>query len=546
MVSGQLARQPHRRAMMMQGVATIAALASAQTAAADPLARVEAYATANDHVLRARMARREADWRVGALVYQIIVDRFAPSANLDAKKHHYAAPRRLRPWSENPSRGSPVPGAGVWSHELDFWGGDLASLESKLDYVEDLGVDVVYLNPIHKAFTNHKYDAQDYLAISPEYGAREDVRRLADTLHKRKMRLVLDGVFNHLGRTAPIFLEAKDNPQSPYRDWFYFGSQWTQGYRAWADVANLPDLNWENPAVRRYFYEGEDSVVRAYLRDGVDGWRLDVAYDLGFNNLRALTEAAHQARAGSLVVGEIWNYPAEWLNAIDATLNTPMRQAIIEFCNGKLSPRLMGDFLERLVNESDYERLLMCWLMLDNHDTPRLPHLIEQQQVRRLAQTLQFTLPGAVNLYYGSELGMLGADDPMNRAPMRWEIANDSNPEYAWTKQLIALRQSSRALRAGECLRLDSDSLLAFARFTENAEDYTLIVANPGPRPVTELIATRDSKLMNWDKLKDRIGGSEHTMFSGFARVTAPARSCMVLQPPSQAGKMYNPYKRVL
>ncbi len=252
------------------------------------------------------LAAREADWRNGAIIYQVIVDRFAPAGNLEAKRRLYPPPRKLRKWSEKPQQGTFLPDVQVWSHEIDFWGGDLQSLRGKLDYIQDLGVGVLYLNPIHQAYTNHKYDAQDYFEVSPEYGTRRDVRELADDLHQRGMKLVLDGVFNHMGRTSPWFQEALKDPNSPYREWFYIGDEYKMGYRGWVDIANLPELRMESPAVQARIFGDDDSVVQGFLRDGVDGWRLDVAPELGFNILGKLTEAAHHAKADSVVVGENW------------------------------------------------------------------------------------------------------------------------------------------------------------------------------------------------------------------------------------------------
>jgi cyclomaltodextrinase / maltogenic alpha-amylase / neopullulanase len=135
-------------------------------------------------------------------VYQVLVDRFAPSANLDAKRSLYPAPKVLRTWSEVPKKGTYREDVRVWSHEIDFWGGDLQSTRSKLDYVQGLGADVLYLNPINLAYTNHKYDALDYQKVSPEFGSRDDMKALAVDVHKRGMKLVLDGVFNHMGRNS--------------------------------------------------------------------------------------------------------------------------------------------------------------------------------------------------------------------------------------------------------------------------------------------------------------------------------------------------------
>ena len=249
------------------------------------------------------LAHRAADWRNGALVYQVLVDRFAPPENIEAKRHLYASPRKLRKWNESPQRGTFLSEHDVWSHEVDFWGGDLNSLRGQLDHVQDLGADVLYLNPIHQALTNHKYDAQDYFAVSPEYGTRADLKTLADDLHRRGMKLVLDGVFNHVGRSSAWFQEAMKDADSPKRSWFDIAPTYKLGYRAWANVANLPELRLENPAVQARVFRDPDSVVQGYLRDGVDGWRLDVASDIGFAILADLTRAAHEARPGSLVIG---------------------------------------------------------------------------------------------------------------------------------------------------------------------------------------------------------------------------------------------------
>jgi len=225
---------------------------------------------------------REQDWRNGALVYQVLVDRFAPAADLQAKSHLYAPPKILRQWDETPKVGVYLEDAGVWSHEIDFWGGDLDSLRSKLSYINELGMDVLYLNPIHSGFTNHKYDSLNFETVSLEFGDRKDVSKLADDLHKRDMRLVLDGVFNHMGRNSEKFKHAMNNPRSKYRNWFYFGDQYPGGARVWAQAKNLPELNLENKEVKQHIYAGRSSVVQQYLKQGIDGWRLDVAFDIGY------------------------------------------------------------------------------------------------------------------------------------------------------------------------------------------------------------------------------------------------------------------------
>lgn len=493
-----------------------------------------------------KFARREADWRNGSIVYQIIVDRFVPPENLEAKRRLYPAPKRLRDWSETPTRGVFLPEVHVWSHEIDFWGGDLRSAASRLDYLADLGIDVLYLNPIHAAFTNHKYDATDYLQVSPEYGTFDDLRELTEKTHRAGMKLVLDGVFNHAGRQSSLFQEAAASPDSPRRDWFYFSDAYSQGVRLWANARSLPELNYENPAVKDFIFARPDSVVRTYLRSGIDGWRLDTAFELGFQVLHELTQAAHEEKPGSLVVGEIWSYPQDWFPALDAVMNFTLREIILNSLQEKISPRAANEMIDRMIADAGIEPILKSWVLLDNHDVARLTNTLPDPADRALAQVLQFTLPGSPNLYYGSELGMEGGTDPANRAPMRWDLAHAGNPVYCWVKKLIELRKKHRALRIGDFRKLVSGNLIAFERFTEKVDETILVIANPAGEPVEETILAPDSKLMNGSKLVDLLsGGTASKVWSGLIHVRLEPKSALVLKPETEAVDGYTPYKRI-
>ena len=506
------------------------------------------YGNRFDLELAGRYEAREADWRMGAVVYQVLVDRFAPSADLAAKQHLYPAPKTLRAWGELPTKGQYLDSHKLWSHEIDFWGGDLASTRSRLDHVQALGADVLYLNPICLAYTNHKYDALDYLQISPEYGTRADVQALAADVHARGMKLVLDGVFNHMGRNAPIFRSAEAEPASVYRNWFVFGPQFAGGARAWWRAENLPELNLENPEVREHLFNGHDSVVRSYLRDGVDGWRLDVAFDIGFVYLEELTRAAHAEKPGSLVVGEIANYPKEWFPSVDAVMHFALRHLILRLVNGEMDTVTFARMLERMVTECGIENMLRSWIYLDNHDTPRLATTVPDERARRLAQVLQFTLPGSPNLYYGSELDMPGGDDPEMRAPMRWDLVSDDNAALAWTKNLIAMRQHHRALRVGDFRPISSHRLLAFERHTDQVAETVLVVANPGDEAVTETLMVANSKLMDSTEMVNLLAqhpGAPIRLWASLLQVTVPARTALVLQPQVAPPGGYTNYKRV-
>jgi len=506
------------------------------------------YANRFDIELQGVFETREKDWRNGAVVYQVLVDRFAPSANLAAKRHLYPSPKTLHAWDETPAKGSYLPEQKLWSHEIAFWGGDLASTAAKLGHVQDLGADVLYLNPICLAYTNHKYDALDYLQVSPEYGTRADVKALADEVHGRGMKLVLDGVFNHMGRNSALFQQAAADVNSPYRDWFVFGEQFAGGARAWWRAENLPELNLENPQVREHIYAAQDSVVRSYLRDGVDGWRLDVAFDIGFVFLDQLTRAAHQEKAGSLVVGEIANYPKEWFPSVDAVMHFALRQLTLRLANGLLDAPTYGHMLTRMIEEAGIENMLKSWIYLDNHDTPRLATTVPDERARHLAQVLQFTLPGSPNLYYGSELDMPGGDDPEMRAPMRWDLATPDNAALQWTQRLIRLHREHRALRMGNYRPISSGRLLAFERYTDRAADTVLVIANPSDAQITETLMVANSKLMDSTRMIDLLdpaNAEELRLGATLLQVTLPPRSVRVLKPETAPPGGYSNYKRV-
>lgn len=511
------------------------------------IAAAEHHASTHDLLLKGVFEEREQDWRNGAVVYQVMVDRFAPPANLEAKRALYPAPKSLHRWSEPTRRGKYLDAMHVWSHELEFWGGDLPGVTSKLGYLQELGVDVLYLNPIHVAYTNHKYDALDYMAISPEFGTKADMAELVSQTHAKGMKVVLDGVFNHMGRNSEVFKQAQSNPNSPYRDWFFFGGQYPGGARGWYQATNLPELQLESQAVRDHIYAKPDSVVQTWLREGVDGWRLDVAPELGPKYLGELTQAAHRAKPGSLVVGEIATFPKEWFPAVDAVMNFTLRDIVLSTIKGEIAPGTAAVMIERTVNEAGIEPTLKSWLMLDNHDNDRLSHVLPRVADQRLAQVFQFTLPGAPNLYYGTELGMSGGEDPANRSPMRWDWVTDNNPALRWTKQLIALRKQHRALRVGNFRLVTADRLLAFERYTDRVKDTVIVFTNPSRKAITERVLIANSKLMNGSSLVDLINPQAPPIrvLASMATLTVPAGGFRVVAPDVRATGGYSVFKRI-
>ena len=249
------------------------------------------------------------------------------------------------------------------------------------------------------------------------------------------------------------------------------------------------------------------------------------------------------------MVGEIVNYPDQWLRAMDGVMNFTLRTIVLGLAQGDISPQTAARMTERLVQDAGVEPMLKSWTVIDNHDIPRIATQLPDQRQRRFVQALQFTLPGSPNVYYGSEVGMTGGGDPENRNPMRWDWVRQDHPEMVWMKRLIALHQGHRALRVGDYRRIETERLFAFERHTDRALDTRLVIANPGSAPVTEKIMVTNAGLMDDTPLVDLLGSDPHapvtTMGPGLITVTVPAQSVMVLQPVERELGGYSRYKRV-
>ena len=190
-------------------------------------------------------------------------------------------------------------------------------------------------------------------------------------------------------------------------------------------------------------------------------------------------------------------------------MNFALREIVLEMANHRIAPPHALRMIDRLIGEADYEHMLKSWIFLENHDTARLATTVPDPAARRLAQVLQFTLPGAPNLYYGCEVGMAGGDDPEMRAPMRWDLVTEDNPTLAWTRQLIDLHQSHRALRVGQFRALTTDRLIGFERHTDRIADSVFVLANPSAESVTEWVQLPNSKLMNPFWMLDLLGDAD-------------------------------------
>lgn len=498
---------------------------------------------AKDH---AKFSQREKDWRNGGIVYQIFVDRFAPSDHLSKKKHLYTHPRTLQDWSTLPQRGVKDPVSTYWTHELAFWGGDLPSVTSNITYLQSLGVNTIYLNPIFEAYSNHKYDTYHYDKISQEYGTMDDLKLLIQTLKKANMHLILDGVFNHMAIASPQFIQAKSSTNEEDKDWFVFGKKFPTGVRLWHNAPSLPELNLKNPKVREYLFNGDHSIVKRYIALGIDGWRLDTAIELGYDYLFELTTAAHQANPHSVVIGELNNYPQGWAPAMDGTMLLPLRDLIIQTIKGNISAKVFSSSVEKMIAETGIDTFLKSWVLLENHDTARIVNDLPSFADYQLAKTLQFTLPGTINLYMGEEIGTPGGDDPLNRAPMNWSIVKKGNQFSQVHKQLIQLRNQHRSLRIGDIKFLMSDQLITYIRTTERYDETVVVVVNPNDKPIQEMILISDPLLKSHNKFTNLITGEVvSTSYGILLPINIPAKSSYILKPDLSPIQGYSPYKNI-
>lgn len=422
------------------------------------------------------------DWLVGGVMYQIFPDRFCRS---DTPKEGVPQDRVLhKRWGEPP----------VWQPNEqglvlnnDYFGGDLRGIEQRLDYLAALGVTCLYLNPVFEAHSNHRYDTADYEKIDPLLGSEEDFRSLARSAAQVGIRILLDGVFSHTGADSRYFNKrcrypgegAYNSPSSPYYPWYHF-TRWPQEYAGWWGFDTLPEVDEQNPSFEA-FINGQDGVVRQWLRRGASGWRLDVADELPDGFLEELRRAAKAEKPDSLVLGEVWEdastkqsygHRRRYLlgRQLDSVMNYPFRAAILTFLTGGNAADFIHGIYEILEHyPPQVTRLLMNHI--GTHDTERALTLLagepangrgrqwqaEQQlspgararglRLLRLAAALQYCLPGVPCIYYGDEAGMEGYRDPFNRGCYPW--GGEDRELLRWYRKLGQFRKAASALREG-------------------------------------------------------------------------------------------------
>ncbi|MFT8871148.1 MAG: glycoside hydrolase family 13 protein [Sporolactobacillus sp.] len=454
-------------------------------------------------------------WYLNGIIYHIFVDRFcngnrferinAPKANTFIYATKNDTPYYVRDESGRIAR---------W----DFYGGNLKGIICKLADLHRFGVTILYLSPIFKASSNHRYDTADYLAIDPMLGDLATFKKLVKKAKKLGMRILLDGVFNHVGADSVYFNRfghygtggACQDLKSPYYSWFTF-HDYPGSYDCWWNVDDLPTVNKAHPDYRRYIFGGDQSVIAYWTRLGVGGWRLDVADELPDDfiaGIRAAVDGHDQEHDGKVVIGEVWEDASNKLaygkrhhylegDMLHGVMNYPLRTLIIQLVNRQTSAEKTARQLLTLKANYPPDAFAAAMNNIGTHDTERILTVLGGSRTKlSLAVQLLFFFPGVPCIYYGDEAGLLGGKDPDNRRFYPWQSVDQTI--YACYREAIDQRRQDDDLRSGDFLPFSLGPIFACLRY-RSVTKWTLLIVNPGPQEQT----------LNWDMLADETGAGE-------------------------------------
>jgi cyclomaltodextrinase / maltogenic alpha-amylase / neopullulanase len=479
------------------------------------------------------MAIQTPEWVRHAVFYQVFPDRFATSSKV-------AKPSNLEPWLSKPTL-------------YGFKGGDLLGLAEKLDYLKDLGINAIYLNPIFKSTANHRYHTHDYFTVDPILGGDEAFDTLLKRAHKKEIRIVIDGVFNHASRGFYQFNHALENGAcSPYLDWFHIHGfplhayEGTPKYDAWWNIPHLPKFNTKTRAVREFLW----NVAEHWVHRGIDGWRLDVPAEIDddefWREFRCRVKAINPE---IYIVGEIWHEAQRWLGGdqFDAVMNYVFTKAAIGFfTQGKFDHHLTdtagygppqkldapGFAYSINVMLSHYDKAVndVQLNLLDSHDTARFLSIAKSDvNAMRLAILCMMTIPGAPCLYYGTEIGMVGGLDPDSRRSFNWDEATWDTDLREQVQSYIRLRKKYRSLRDGDFRVLFAEGMtVAYAR--AHGDDRAIVALNAGDKAADITIHT-SGHVPDGIKFRSALGHRNLAVATNgvFSSIHVPPRSGVVL-----------------
>ena len=481
-------------------------------------------------------------WMRDGVMYQIMVDRFCHGEGTDALMHAKDGQNIIlhEDWNEMPFLNIAENGDNFAN---DFFGGNLEGVRQKLPYLKQLGVSVLYFNPIFCARTNHKYDTSDYRRVDPMFGDEQALARLCKEAEALGMRVMLDGVFSHVGDDSLYFnrrgtygehVGAYRDPDSPYYKWFTF-RHWPDDYECWWGFKTLPNVNEMDEDYRRFILEDDDSVVRHWVRKGTSGWRLDVADELPMPFLRELRRQVKNVSRDAAVLGEVWEDASHKVaygqmrsyvlgDTLDSVMNYPLRDALIAFLMAQKDAAAVAKELSSLAQNYPKPFLYALMNLMGSHDRPRILNVLagndgsdiprsqraghrlsqEERMIGALREQLMlrfvFSVPGMPCIYYGDEAGVEGCADPFCRRTYPW--GREDQDMLARYKAMAAMRNGHPVLKTGECayiapcsavlgvIRKNENGKDAFGKKAENACAVTLI--NRSAREVVVYLTSAD------------------------------------------------------
>lgn len=444
------------------------------------------------------------DWLKKGLMYQVFPDRFCRSAEYEApviKNKTYSIHEN---WGELPVQGPDDNGI-VWNN--DFFGGNLKGIQEKLPYLEELGVTVLYLNPIFEAFSNHRYDTANYMKIDPLLGTDEDLRNLCLEAKKRGIRVILDGVFNHTGSHSIYFnkdeaydtMGAYQGEKSRYYKWYQF-KEYPDDYESWWGITTLPSVNEDEPTYLDYILRNEDSVVKHWLNYGISGYRLDVADELPDEFLDEIRKQVKGVDPDACVLGEVWEDASNKIayeqrrryfqgDQLDSVMNYPLKDELIAFLLKHGDGKHFMEEICRLWENYPPQAFYALMNLLGTHDTVRIYTVMlngsdNNRELGRqrllLALPVWAFMPGIPCIYYGDELGMEGERDPMNRQCFP-KNAPDEDVAHFYRRLLSfyhrVMGDEIMDFQPGDC----GDGYISFFREGNNKKIYVFINASPEP-----------------------------------------------------------------
>ncbi len=429
------------------------------------------------------------DWFKNSIAYQIFPDRFNNSDEeckvSNPKKNSFI----YGSWYDKPIYIKDVDTGSIL--RWDFFGGNIQGIIEKLDYLQDLGVSLIYLNPIFESASNHRYDTGNYKKIDPILGDKQGFKKLVEEAKKRNIYIILDGVFNHTGSDSVYFnkdnnynsVGAYQSKESPYFAWYNF-TKHPDEYECWWGVDTLPSINELHPTYLDYIIRDKESVINYWMNFGIKGWRLDVADELPDEFIKELKDKVLENDNEAILIGEVWEDASNKIsynkrrkyiieNSLDSVTNYLFRKNMISFLSGDIDAKeLKNSFLSIYEN---YPKQIFYSLLniISSHDIERimtsLDNIVIQRDISqgklynitfkllKIITTIQYTFPGVPLLYYGDETGLKGGKDPSNRACYPW--GREDTRIMSWYKSLIKIRNNNIVFRTGEFeqLRINAD-----------------------------------------------------------------------------------------